>query len=176
MNENLKQLETVQKKIPAIIETILTNNMKHLKKLIHEHINFDNKFFIDINNQIMKKLIEQAQANNINFKFIPKAIINPNENLLYFRPQLILLSFTLNYIHSIKNKNYVLLRRILEADVFNSFPNFQQFLLIRKYMEAFLLNNLERKMHKETQIFRQFLFQERKVLNQDSHKPLDEDN
>jgi hypothetical protein len=157
MNENSKQLETVRKKIPEIIETILINNKKHFRKLIHKHINFDNKFFNYIHNQIMTKIFEQAQTNNVIFIFIPKTIICPKTNILYFRPQLILFFFTFNYLHVIKNKNYVLLRRILEADVFNSFPNFQQSLLIRKYMEAFLLNNLERKMHKETENLRQFL-------------------
>jgi hypothetical protein len=43
-------------------------------------------------------------------------------------------------------------------------------------MEAFLLNKLERKMHKETENFRQFIIQERKVLDQDSHKSFDENN
>jgi hypothetical protein len=108
--------------------------------------------------------------------FIPKTFISSKTNFLYFRPQLILLSFTLYYIHSIKNKNYLLLRRTLEADFFNSFPNFQQSLLIRKYMEAFLLNNLERKMHTKSEEFRQFLFKERKTHDQESQKSLDEDN
>jgi hypothetical protein len=176
LKENQKQLETLQKEIPTIIETILTDNKKHVKKLIHKHINFNSKIFNSIHNQIMTKLIEQAQEKNITFIFIPKISISPNTNKFYFRLQLILLSFTLNYIHSIKNNNYTLLRRILEADVFNSFPNFQQSLLIRKYMEALMLNNLEQKMHTKTENFRQFLFQEGKILDQDSQKPLDENN
>jgi hypothetical protein len=176
VSKNSKQLETVQNKLPAIIENIFTSNKKHLRKLIHKHINFNNNYSNYINNQIVKKLIEQVKAEEINFIFIPKTIISSKTNFLYFRPQLIRLSFTLNYIHSIKNNNYTLLRRILEADIFNSFPNFQQSLLIRKYMEAFLLNNLERKMHTKSEEFRKFLFRERKTLDLESHKPLDEDN
>jgi hypothetical protein len=43
-------------------------------------------------------------------------------------------------------------------------------------MEAFLLNNLERKMHTKSAEFRQFLFKERNTLDHESQKPLDEDN
>jgi type III secretory pathway component EscR len=89
MNENQKQLETLQKEIPAIIETILTNNKKYFRKLIHKHINLNNKYFNYIHNQIMTKLLEQAQANNIVFIFIPKISISSITNKFYFRPQLI---------------------------------------------------------------------------------------
>jgi hypothetical protein len=121
VSKNSKQLETVQSKLPAIIENIFTNNKKHLRKLIHKHINFNNNYFNYINNQIIMKLIEQVKVEEINFIFIPKTIIISKTNFLYFRPQLILLSFTLNYIHSIKNKNYLLLRRTLEPTFSTAF-------------------------------------------------------
>jgi hypothetical protein len=43
-------------------------------------------------------------------------------------------------------------------------------------MEAFLFNNLEKNMHSETDIFRNFLISQKKILFIDSQKPLDEMN
>jgi hypothetical protein len=149
--------------LPNIIETIFLNKKNLLLKLIHNQVKPNNIYFHEIFNKILLEVYNNMITQDIVFIITPPHLFSSKTNIFYQKPILILLNFLQKYIDNIKNQNYLLIRRTIETDVFNSFPNFQHSMLIRKYMEAFLLNNLEKTMHYETNTLRSFLISQKKI-------------
>jgi hypothetical protein len=158
-SEKQKQFETLLFNLPNIIEAVFLNHQDLLLNLIKNLDKPNNIQFHKIFNQIMHEIYNNMITQNIVFNITPRLLISSKLNIFFQRPILNLLYYLQKFVSNIKNRDYLLIRRTIEADIFNSFPNFQHSMLIRKYMEAYLLNNLEKSMHSETDILRNFLLQ-----------------
>jgi hypothetical protein len=173
LNQNLKQLETLLPKISQVIETLFKENKQLLKKLLTCNKSSKTKYFKRITNKILLILQLESTEQKLDLN---NSKISYKHNIYYLIPTIYLLNLFRTYIFNLKDINYLLIRITLEADIFNGFPNFQRSMLIRKYMEAYLLNKMEFIMHEETSNLREIMITHKKIFIEDAKKSLDETN
>jgi hypothetical protein len=160
-------------KISQVIETSLKENKQLLRKLFtcnkSSKANYSNTFM----NKIIFNLHLESEKQNFNLN---NRKISYKLNIYYFIPTIHFLNSLRTYIFNIKDVNHLLIRKTLDADIFNGFPTFQYSMLIRKCMEAFLLNKMELIMHKDTKTLRKIMTTHKKIFIEDAKKSLDEIN
>jgi hypothetical protein len=164
---------STNKNMPILLEAIFSEEKDLLLSLIFNHRTVKSFRFNKLINLALKKFFEEATKLNIDFYPIFQHKLCRKFNLFYFIPSTFFLSSIQTFIYNIKNEDYLLLRKMLDADILNGFPNFQHSMLIRKYMEANIISNIETLMHKKTKSLRTILIEHKTLFMNDANNPLD---
>jgi hypothetical protein len=170
----MKQLEALTQKMPILLEAIFYEEKDLLLSLIFNHRTVNSFQFNKVINLALKKFFDEATKPKIDFYPMFQHKLCRKFNLLYFIPSTFLLSSIQTFIYNIKNEDYLLLRKTLDADILHGFPNFQHSILIRKYMEVYIISNIETLMHIETKILRTILIEHKTLFMKDANNPLGE--